>query len=140
MPSLERLHLAGLVLGGQFLGCAFAGLALTILILPASAVVPIPRSGAFVYAVFAIILFAGPVLASWGIARRVATCPSPLLVSIVSWLFAFGVFDLLARLGDGSHHAAGVFALRAVVLVPIASVLGSFMSSYLLLSAQSRAR
>ena len=140
IPPLERLRLAGLVLGGQIVGCGCAGLVFTILLVSASALVPIPHSEAFALAVYAIMFIAGPVLASWVIARRASVHASPLFVSIISYLSAAGVVWWLGSRLDGSDHSTGVFALRALVLAPIASVLGSLLSSFVRVNGWSRAR
>lgn len=129
IPLLKGLHLAGLVLVGQLVGSGCAGLLLTMLLVAASAVVPIPRSEAFALAVYAIIFIAGPVLGSWVIVRRAADHASSLFVSIISFLSAAGVVWWLGSRLDGSHQSVVVFALWALVLAPIASVLGSLLSS-----------
>jgi len=129
ISAMRRLHLAGVVLLGQIAGYLCAALVLSVLGL-ASQVLPFLNSPALGLALYAITVLPGPFLCSWWFLKRSGLHPRPLVVCIISYLAASVVFIWLVIQGDGSRHAFGVMLPRALVMMPLASIVGSFLSSY----------
>ena len=136
----QRWQLACLVMVGQILGFLGASLLLGAIGL-ASQVVPVPRSQSAWLVMYALTAIPGPILCSWAFARPAAAAyGSPLLVSITSYLFGSGMLVWLVSLADGSRRSLGAMVPWIAVMVPLASIGGSFVGSYLQRSPASRAR
>jgi hypothetical protein len=133
-----RVQVAGVVLMGQIVGFLLAALVLSVFGL-ASQVLPFLRSPSVGVVLYAITVVPGPLLCSWGFLKRSALHPSPLVICIISYLAACALFICLVLQGDGSRQAFGVMLPRALVMLPLASALGSFLSSYIQPRLQSRA-
>ena len=138
LTLMRRLRVAGLVLLGQIAGCMCAVVVLSVVGL-ASQVLPFLRSPSVGLILLVITMVVGPVLGSWALVHRSITHLTALVVCIVSYCVATVMFAWLVRSTDGSQHAFGAMLLPMLGLVPFASIVGSFMGSYVQPRPKSRA-
>jgi len=91
-------------------------------------------------AVLFLLLFIGvPVLCSWAFVRRYSAYVRPLLVSICSCVIGASPVVLTAQIAGGNRQALGAMSLPLLLLVPLASILGSFCGTYIPPSVNRRA-
>jgi len=72
-----------------------------------------------------------PVLCSWAFARQYMAHVRPLVVAVVSYVFAASPFVLTVLITGDDRQAAAVMLLPLLLLSPLASVLGSFCGSFI---------
>ena len=138
LTLMRRLRVAGLVLLGQIAGCMCAVVVLSVIGL-ASQAVPFLRSPSVGLILYAVTMVVGPLLGSWALLKRSISHPTALVVCTVSYSVATVMFVWLVRSTDGSQHAFGAMLLPMLGLVPFASIVGSFMGSYVQPRPKSRA-
>jgi len=135
---MKPVYKAVWVLCGQVVGYLFGVMVLTMTAL-SSGVLPLLASPAVDLALYIITFTILPILCSWLLLRRVDAYSNPIVVCIGSYVFALSTFVGLVRMTDGSRHSVGISLLRALVLVPTASILGSLLTQFVQQKARRRA-
>lgn len=125
------------VLCGQVVGYLCGVMVLTMAGL-SSVVYPVVASPTVDLALYIVTFAILPILCSWLLLRRVDAYSNPIVVCIVSYVFALSTFVCLVRMTDGSRHSVGVSLLKALALVPTASILGSLLTQLVQQKAKVR--
>ena len=130
-PSLSlRLWICALVLLGQVAGFLAAGLAFWPIGFAAHWI-PALNSRLVVGVYLFLCFIGGPILGSWVLVKRYSSQISPEFVAISSISLALALFAWANHLAGGVRQALGAVAESLVYMLPLVSVLGSFLASYI---------
>jgi hypothetical protein len=135
---MRRLKVAGVVFAGQVVGgicisqvLAFVG--------AASQLLHLPRAPFVVSLLWWVIAVTGPLFCSWACLKYSALHPRPLVVCIISTLASGGVFILvLVSAHDAADDTLFFHFVMALIIPPLAGILGSILGSYIEPQAESR--
>src|SRR5262245_4830117 len=125
-----RLWICVLVLLGQVVGFFTAGLSFLPIGFAARWIPALnsrPVQGVYLFLCFIL----GPILGSWVLVKRYSSQINPVLVSVSSISLAFGLFACAQHLTGGVRQAVGATVETLIYTLPLASVLGSFLASYI---------
>lgn len=131
LSELARLRLGSLALAGQILGfvaLVIATLGMTVL----SVALPGLLSSRVVGLLYVSLMFVLPVLGAWQAVRHEVGASGALAVSVASAFTPWAVFAWTSRsavFGD-PRNAVRFMALAWLVILPLATVLGAFLGSY----------
>jgi hypothetical protein len=124
-----RLRIAGLALIGQLTGY-FCGALVMSLIGGASNLLPILGSPSIATLLLPLFFVGPPILGSFAYLRRETSLIRPLVVSISGFILPAVLFVWIVRLTGGDRQAIGAMLLPVLFVLPLATILGSFLGTY----------